>query len=216
MTAAVAPLRGAVPVRDISVTEAVLGRVRAACRRRLAWLGHAQGAAAGSSPRASVALALDNLDDPEAEAAWYASASEAAAATRELAAYTDSLGRDEASPLWHVARVFALSPEERDVLHVCLALDLEPGLSSTFALLQAHPERSQVTSALVARLFGWKRARLFSEASTLHRWQIVTAAEAGASGTEALSIDPHISLFIQGRAGRDAKLVEIASPVAPR
>ncbi len=105
-------------------------------------------------------------------------------------------------------------PDDWDVLQVCLALELDPNLGPSYALLQRHPERAYATEALTARLVGSARGPLLSRASPLLRWEILQVSEGVPGVPSALRIDPHVLDFICDRPGVDPLLFECVSRIS--
>ncbi len=87
--------------RSTSGVRAVLGRVRVLARRRLAWLRFIGGEAGQRTTIAvrDVRLVLDDRDNAELEARWYAENPDVAPLNQELAAYDAEIARDTGSRL---------------------------------------------------------------------------------------------------------------------
>jgi AAA+ superfamily predicted ATPase len=195
-------------------------RVRLLMQRRLLWLEHlaATRRAAGQSPES----ALDGSDSIEAERRWLTSESSPARALgEELARVEEAQRKDRASGLARVVAVFDLSEAESDVLQVCLACAVEPGLRQVCGFLHRNPADTHVSEALVARL-GGHLPPLIGPGRPLLRWRLVRTREAGASDQLApalvdrhapLFIDPYILEYVSGEAAEDPALLGVTAPV---
>ena len=214
---------GAQPARRLHETpllELVLTRVRLRARRRAAWLASlradaADGAgSAGGHPLAS----LDGRDAPDAEAAWQAQAAPARPLNEELARVEQALDGAPGARLRDLQRLFRLSGPETDLLQACLALALDPYLAAAFAHLQQGPARGYVTEPFAARLFGHGRSLLCAAGCPLMGWGLVAAGEAPPAEPAPLSVDPIVTLWLQGELRVDPRLMgggQIVEPAPP-
>ncbi len=198
---------------ELSATEAVLFLVRALTRRRLAWLEHL--AQREGVPPASTRNASDLLDrdNPESEQRWCAGEPELQTIENQIRVIGEALVADTESPLARLVKAFGLSDAERDLFHVCLALELDPSLGSTYAELQGNSHRSFATTTLAARLCGWPREPQVSAGGPLFRWEILRASDASHGEPVSLRVDPHIVDFVCGRYTIDPELSAVAAPI---
>jgi len=201
--------------RELSPTDAVLFRVRALLRRRLAWLDHLHAGASDDVPTDPFA-ALEENDNPEAERRWAEKQSALSTISNMNRAIEKALAADVESPLGRVVSTFRLPEAECDVLHVCLALELDPSLSQGFTRADAVPGRGHVTMSLVSRLCGWPREQRVGPASSLLRWQLVRTLEAAVGDAQSLRLDAHILDFVCGRFTLDPELAGVAAHVESR
>ena len=144
MTASVAELQARTSAEDdrSDPTQAALSRVRLIARRRLTWVEHLRQGSLGQAGligARDLKLALDNLDNAPDELAFRASQPRLAEIEREIESLEHLLEADERSPLAQLCHTFELEPGERDVVHVCLATALDPGLGKVWAALHNHP-----------------------------------------------------------------------------
>jgi hypothetical protein len=224
---------------DAGVPALVLRRVRALARRRLAWLEHLRaggpnaataglGAGVGLLHPSDVQLVLDGRDAPEAEIAWRAGNRALDRTAREIEDCDRALAGDEGSPLAQLSRTFELSPAEREVVEVCWATVIDPGLSKAWAYLHGHPAQNHPSEMLIARLGGpdrpppgdgeelpWAAGWPLPRSGPLFRWEIVTIAEASPGDPAPLVLDPHIAEFLSGRLTMDPLLAERAGVISP-
>jgi len=122
--------------------------------------------------------------------------------------------KDESSPMSFLSRVFGLSEIEKDILHCCLALSLEPGLGRLFAAIQAHTGFQMVTEYLVAEIFNHPKGRTLPANSPLKCWRLVL--EHG-SGTDhaTLECDPFVRNWLMGDDQVDDPLHNVGKSLEP-
>lgn len=197
-----------------TVPELVLARVRALVRRRAAWLervSNERSRSDGLQLNDVLRSVLDGRDDLELERRWVETEPELASLNEEVGECSRMLKADTHSPLASLSNVFELNEADRDVLQVCLALVLDPGLSLAYAFLQKPFERPFATAALVARLCGWPRETLVDLSRALVNWELVTYVESSSGELPALQLDRHIADVLCGRFELDPVLAGHAS-----
>ena len=161
--------------------ELVLARVRGRARLRTEWLrtlwrAAEAGPAGAAVTHTEVDLSLDDRDNPSDEAHWLAH-TDYAGGRATLAAIETELARDTGSRLSRLCTTFGLSAADRDLLHACLAAELDPSLLRVYAYLQDVAAHSYVTDALAARLFGHGRSLGIAADSQLLRWAMLGTHE---------------------------------------
>lgn len=182
--------------------ELVLRRVRAYARRRAAWLRHLWAREGTPSPglvtHDEIDTVLDDLDAPEAEAAWQATAPEARALNAAIAAIEDERADlvREGGRLVRLWDAFGLEQHDVDLVDLLLAVELDPGLARVCAYLQDDATLRYPTLALASRLFGPGRGALgrgsFGLGTALTRWRVVTEHPQRPGDLAALSLDPAV------------------------
>jgi adenylate kinase family enzyme len=197
--------------------ELVLARVRARARLRTEWLRSLWRAAAAGPPGAAVThaevdLSLDDRDNPGDEAQWLDSR-ELAGEWAALAAIEAELAEDTDSPLARLTATFGLSPVDQDLLHACLAAELDPTVARVYAYLQDIATRSYVTDALVARIFGHGRGLAISDSSPLLRWSMVEVHDTSLAQPVAYRIDRAVHQWLTGSDALDAELASIGDRI---
>ncbi|HEY5957815.1 MAG TPA: ATP-binding protein [Polyangiaceae bacterium] len=197
---------------DLNYADTVLMRIRALARRRLAWL-NTQSVSRLPGDRD---LALDDLDSPTAEQHWCETEPTMRSTNRAIQGCTGLLRQNVEWPSVRLAQAFGLSASDLDVIETCFALELEPNLANTYAVLQRAQSRSYVTEHFVARLMGHPRAPLLGPTSPLLRWELIESLEVGPGEPCALRLDPHIVDFLCGRNTIDPALIECHSTIQPR
>jgi hypothetical protein len=194
----------------------VLARVRLRARRRSAWLRKLWGEEVAPGGGIEIAHAeidthLDDRDSPAAEAEWLARAKEVVDDGRELRRVERRLDDDRASRLARLEKTFALEGPDRDVLHACLAVALDPSLGRVYGYVQDHAGRPFVTEALTGRLFGHGRATRLRGDSPLAAWALVERLRGAPGEPDALVIDPYVRRWLEGEETIDDALLEVAA-----
>ena len=201
------------PLLDRSL-ELVLAQVRIRARLRTEWLRSLWRTTETRLPgttvsHAEIDLTLDDLDNPSAETEWFNSGDyddDRAA----LAAIEAELNDDRDSRLSRLTTTFRLGTVERDLLHACLAGELDPALLRVYAYLQDVATRSYVTTALVARLFGHGRSLGIDADSPLFRWAMIEAHESAPGEPLGYRLDRGVCSWLAGSDALDADLVDIS------
>jgi ATPase family associated with various cellular activities (AAA) len=197
--------------------ELVLARVRGRARLRTEWLrtlwrAAEAGPVGATVTHAEVDLSLDDRDNPSDEADWLAHA-EYADDRAALAAIETELARDTGSRLSRLCTTFGLSAADRDLLHACLAAELDPSLLRVYAYLQDVAARSYVTDALAARLFGHGRSHGTADDSPLLRWAMLGTHETSPGEQAAYRLDRAVYSWLTGNDALGADLAGIARRV---
>jgi AAA+ superfamily predicted ATPase len=199
----------------------ILARFRLRARLRAAWLQklwNEEGGPGGNLAvtHAEIATHLLDRDSPAAEAEWVQSDPQAVARREELGRVENALSYLPHSRLVVLGQIFGLNPEESNLLQVCVAVALDPGLTRVCAYLNDHAGRPFVTDALAARLFGYGRCGIWNTNSPLFRWELISARENGPGEPRALLCDPQISGWLRGRHELDETLTGFAHYHPPR
>ncbi len=109
-------------------------------------------------------------------------------------------GRDD--PLAHLVAVFGLSPFERDILLLCVGVELDAAIAGAVAALegQAGPSFALALAQLAAP--HWSAC---APEAPLRRWRLITMA-AGPLTQAVLSVDERVLQFLLGQGGFDERL----------
>lgn len=187
---------GVSPTGEMSAEDAVLSLVRTLCRRRILWLDSlAERAVSEPNLGNAQARALADMDAPGHEVDFLTSHSEATALWHEAGVLYAHVFEGE-NRLRHLADVFDLSIEERQLVLLCLAAAIDPSLHLVFQTLSGVPG-GPVTEDMAARLFGHGRSAMWGPGSPLCRWHIME--ETGAM----LRLDPYVQSFLRGASDVD-------------
>ena len=201
--------------------DAVLARVRALAARRLLWLeslagGGAEGGGGWNLP-ARLRVALLDLDSPRAESRFYQTDPRCRELTAQAEAHAAAIEDAPDNPFRHLVEALGATRPEADLLQVCLAAQLDPGLAQIYGYLEGDVERrSYATEPLAARLCGYGRAAMWSPAGALARWQVIRAEASDPGEPAPLRLDSYVLQFLHGGAELDPELLGCASYVEPR
>ncbi|MEM9214352.1 MAG: ATP-binding protein [Cyanobacteria bacterium P01_F01_bin.150] len=111
-----------------------------------------------------------------------------------------------------LCRLFDLSSFERDILVLCLAVELDPSFGQLFAEL-AGSQQNYPTFALGLSTFPDASWSVLSSLSPLHVWQLVELSPTHSVSVSPLSIDRRILCFLLGEAAVDEQLKGILQPL---
>jgi AAA+ superfamily predicted ATPase len=188
------------------VLDLVLLRVRLRARRRASWLDQLSERVSGEGA-VRLRAALDDRDNPLAEAEWH-SRSEAVARDNQALEHVEGLlAGDAGERLRRLESLLSLSQAESDLLQTCLALAVGPDLEPLFAYLQRHDGRGCVTDSLAARLFGYGRRAIWAADLPIAIWGLVTPSETPVTEGTPLFCDRQVIRWFQGSLGVDPSLV---------
>ena len=165
---------------------AIVTLVRLRARRLVLWMRHVW-ADGLQEPGQGLAIPHSEVDrlltTPEAaataEAAFYAT-------DKEVLSLGSAIERLEAQaaddPLWmRICRTFALSPPERDLLALTVAVEVDPRLRRVCGYLHDDANACWPTSWLAAGLFGWQTGTRPGSGSALARWRLAFPLEGAGS-----------------------------------
>ncbi|MEO1515420.1 MAG: ATP-binding protein [Bacteroidota bacterium] len=197
---------------SFGLSEWMLQRIRLLARRRIAWIRCVWQQAPANEDKVhdfhtEVNAYLDDLDDPEMEKKWQESAPECQALTAQIIDWEQLLLEQADNRLRQLEELFGLSVAESDLLQTCFALWLDPNLAKVFAYLQDHASKSQVSTSMVARLFGHGRQLLLDAQSPLTMWQLVQKQDQGAE--PIYKIDPLVAKWLMGLDDFDERLADL-------
>ena len=132
-----------------------------------------------------------------------------AAAEREAAAHVDP-----PPALLLLAQRFGLSAFERDILLLCAAAELDPGISPLFAAAQGQPARNFPTFALAFQAFDEPAWDALSPQRPLRYMRLVEINQPGATPltASALRADERIVNYVKGLNTLDERLSLLLTP----
>ena len=214
------PSAGAAPAQRLAPLEAVVARVRVLAQRRALWLAEVAARDRAEAPWAGLSAglrrALLDLDSPEAEARFFEQdpqARQLGARAEELAAMVRKSSDDRFDRL---VRALGLEPRELDLLQVCVAAAVDPGLGAVLAFVAGDGACRHPSEWLAARLCGHGRGSLWSPVSALAQWEVLVADEADPGEPPPLRVDPFVLGYLHGRTELDAALLRCMTVVESR
>jgi hypothetical protein len=212
---------------------AQIERVRLLLHRRVLWLRHCW-STDPLQPSSGLVVSDAQADrllagaDPGEEASFYREDPAARRLTDDLAALSASLtGRrqelaDVGTPaaLDTLGYLFGLTAFEQDVLLVCLAPELDPGIERLYAYVQDDAQRGWPTPHLAWALLGAtaveERASFLPD-RPLRRFRLLTLEPGGPPaatlGGRQLRLDERVIAYLQGVELADERLAELLRPV---
>lgn len=206
---------------ESSESDLLLARFRLVTAVRRAWLEKLWSEEGAPSARTAISQAeieanLEDRDSPQAENSWLVQDEWARDTLALLAKVESSIADNQTSRLAEIKRVFGLNDPEGDLLQACLAVALDPSLARVCAYLQDHTGRTYMTEDLAARLFRYGRSSVWSSESSLFRWELISTRDMGPGEPRALTCDPYIRDWFEGRTSLDALLVGVARLHEPK
>ena len=126
------------------------------------------------------------------------------------------LGQIEPPPaLEQVARLFDLSPFERDVLVLCAGVELDARFAPLCAAAQGDPQRTYPTFGLALAALPEPTWAALTPAAPLRRWRLIEVGAGQALTTSPLRIDERVLHFLVGIEHPDERLAGIVAPLPP-
>jgi hypothetical protein len=120
-------------------------------------------------------------------------------------------------PALHVlAQRLGLSAFERDVLLLCVAMELDTSIAGLCAQAQGDPSRPYPTFALALTLFQDAAWDVVSPEGSLRRWRLIEITQPGATPltVSPLRADERIVNFLKGVTYLDDRLAPVLSPIS--
>jgi hypothetical protein len=134
--------------------------------------------------------------------------------TQRLAAASEG---EPAPALLQLARRLGLSDFERDILLLCVALELDTSIAARCAAAQGQPARDFPTFALAMSLFDDPAWEALSPERPLRFWRLLDISQPGARAltASALRADERIVNYVKGLNYLDDRLAPLVQPMAP-
>lgn len=117
------------------------------------------------------------------------------------------------SALSQLCTVFRLSPFERDVLLLCVGLELDPAFAPLFAAMHGDERQTSPTFALALGLLPDADWRILATRSPLRRWQLLEVGAGRSLTASPLKIDEHILTWLTGVQQLDSNLLAWVRPI---
>ncbi len=110
-----------------------------------------------------------------------------------------------------ISNTFSLTPFERDVLLLCVAVDLYPAIADLCAQLQGTPLWSYPTINLALSVLENPSLRVFDQNCALFRWQLISRGE-GHLSNSFLRVDPWVVQYLMGYSYTPPEYVGALNP----
>ncbi|KAI9130402.1 ATP-binding protein [Acaryochloris sp. CCMEE 5410] len=127
----------------------------------------------------------------------------------------DPLPPSELSPpsyLEQISKAFGLSPFARDVLLLCVGMELDRGWESICALAHGNPNRPFPTLGLALTCFAGSDWIGLQSFRILQEWHLIEVGAGTALSTRPLSLDPHLLQVLLGDSEVDPRLKPLTLP----
>ena len=123
---------------------------------------------------------------------------------------------DPPPALLMLAKRLGLSDFDRDVLLLCVALELDPATASLCAAVQGQPERDHATFALAMNLFDRPEWEAVSPERPLRYWRLIEINQPGARPltASALRADERVVNYVKGLNYLDDRLSPLVLPLS--
>lgn len=140
----------------------------------------------------------------------------------DSAALSDQLPHDfpsfthpESSTLEILCNTFNLSSFERDILLLCLGMELDVRFPSLCTQAQGSPELPFPTFSLALLALPDAHISAIAPHSPLQHWQLLEIGQGQTLTLSPLRLDKRILFYLLGEGGLDAKLVGYVQPLPP-
>jgi AAA+ superfamily predicted ATPase len=110
-----------------------------------------------------------------------------------------------------ICNAFSLSPFERDVLLLCVAVDLYPTIADLCAQLHGTPLWSYPTINLALSVLECPSLRIFDQNCALFRWRLISRGE-GHFSNSFLRVDPWVVQYLMGYSYIPPEYIGALSP----
>jgi hypothetical protein len=106
-----------------------------------------------------------------------------------------------------------LSEFERDILLLCVGLELSPSWGDLCAEIANDPKQTYVTFGLAMSVLDQADWSAFSPASNLRRWHLVEIGAGNAMTASPLRVDERILHYLMGDQHLDERLLRLLEPI---
>ncbi len=127
----------------------------------------------------------------------------------------NTLGVTQGVPfaLEQLCTTFRLSPFERDILLMCVGMELDPDFELICAEAQRNSERSYPTLGLALRALPAPHTSVFKSDSPLRYWQLIELGEGKALTSCPIRLDNSILCYLLGDSYQDEKLASLVKTI---
>jgi AAA+ superfamily predicted ATPase len=114
----------------------------------------------------------------------------------------------------HLCTTFNLSPFERNVLLLCVGMEIDPTFEYLCAKAQGNPQRNYPTFSLALEIFPEFDWSTLTSDAPLRRWQLLEIGSGQALTKCPLRIDECVLHYLTGQPYRDQRLNSLIKPMA--
>jgi len=119
------------------------------------------------------------------------------------------------SALEQLCTLFSLSPFERDILLLCVGMELDPNFELLCADAQGNRERNYPTFGLALSVLPNSHWSVLASQSPLQRWQLIEIGKEQTLTQSPLRIDKRILCYLLDEPCLDEQLAGIVKPMPP-
>ena len=117
------------------------------------------------------------------------------------------------SYLTKLCKSLSLSEFERDILLLCVGLELNPSWGDLCAEITNDPKQTYATFSLAMSILDHANWSAFSPASNLRRWHLVELGAGNALTASPLRVDERILHYLMGDQHLDQRLLQLLEPI---
>ncbi|ACK70941.1 AAA ATPase central domain protein [Gloeothece citriformis PCC 7424] len=125
----------------------------------------------------------------------------------------DSLTVPENSALGKLERIFNLSPFERDILLLCVGMEIDPNFGELCAKVQGNPQKNYPTLALALSALPNASWSVCSPQNPIQQWQLIEFSAGYTLTQTPIRIDQRIFSYLLGETALDPQLQGLLSPL---
>ncbi|MBW4614299.1 MAG: ATP-binding protein [Desmonostoc vinosum HA7617-LM4] len=122
--------------------------------------------------------------------------------------------QDAPTALDQICSLFQLSAFERDILMLCMGMELDPNFEILCAEAHAPCNRNYPTFGLAFVVFSQPNFRVLSPQSPLWRWQLIEVSDGPSLAQSRLRIDRRILCYLLGEPALDARLSGVVQKIS--
>ncbi len=181
------------------------------------WFGRLFGVRATPAPSPGIASPAADTAPPAPAPLVVAVPDDAPPSGETLAAETGAKAGDHVPALSVLTERLGLSPFERDLLLLCIGMELDTRLPALCAQAQHDPARPYPTFALAFAVLDQPSWDALSPERPLRYWRLLDIHQPGAQPLigAALSADERIVNFVKGMNYVDDRLMPLLTPLSP-
>ncbi|MBD1901034.1 ATP-binding protein [Trichocoleus sp. DQ-A3] len=115
--------------------------------------------------------------------------------------------------LEQLCKTFGLSDFERDILLLCVGMELDPSFPSLCAIAQGNERQAYPTMSLALAILPASHWDALTPTASLRRWQLIEVGTGTTLTSSPLRIDERILHYIAGVQHLDERLIGIIEPL---